>query len=321
MLTKETLDELARFFEPKQVQWKPQTLSGDRTRALATAYVDARDVMNRLDRVVGGEWTFTWEPLASGEVMGVLTVCGVTRSDVGERGSPPLGDTLKAAVSDALKRCAVHFGVARYLYYLPAQWVAYDPERKRLAETPRLPSWATPGSEPKIAEAAGPATAAEEMVAVPVRSEVEPVYEAKPAIRSSVSPLTDRSTARPWDAETTRGMVLKKITKLNDMRDASGGKTGLTAGRLNDLFGGSPPEARDQLRHGLLMYLLGTETTKELTVGQCDALIAWSSDTSTDGDGSTIWLPNGNAVSEAASIVAAYEREHGQAELETGGEA
>jgi len=144
VLSRDILHKLAAPFEPSLVHWKPQALSADKTRALATCYVDARVVMDRLDIVVGGDWSFDWEPLPGGEVKGILTVCGVTRADVGERGSGDFGDTLKAAVSDALKRAAVHFGVARYLYDLPAQWVGYDARRKRLTEIPRLPAWAMP---------------------------------------------------------------------------------------------------------------------------------------------------------------------------------
>ena len=212
MLTKETLDELSRFFEVKQVQWKPQTTNRDKTKALATAYVDARDVMNRLDRVVGGEWQFTWDLMPDGEVRGMLTVCGVTRSDVGERGSPPLGDTLKAAVSDALKRCAVHFGVARYLYYLPAQWVAYDGQRKRLAETPKLPSWAMPGSEPKIAEAAGPATAPEELETPTDGDQHEQEKQGQPPSETNDTTNGDGNKPKPthWiDSVDTQGRPIR----------------------------------------------------------------------------------------------------------------
>ncbi|RTH01947.1 Rad52/22 double-strand break repair protein, partial [Thermus scotoductus] len=49
-----------------------------------------------------------------------LTILGITKEDVGE------GDSLKAAFSDALKRAAVKFGVSRYLYSLPSQWVDLD---------------------------------------------------------------------------------------------------------------------------------------------------------------------------------------------------
>jgi hypothetical protein len=54
------------------------------------------------------------------------------------------GDRLKAAVSAALKRAAVKFGVGRYLYDLPRQWVEYDPQKKQSVRTPTLPAWAVP---------------------------------------------------------------------------------------------------------------------------------------------------------------------------------
>jgi hypothetical protein len=47
-------------------------------------------------------------------------------------------------VSDALKRAAVKWGIGRYLYSLPKQWVDYDPQEQRLASTTTLPSWALP---------------------------------------------------------------------------------------------------------------------------------------------------------------------------------
>ena len=54
------------------------------------------------------------------------------------------GDRLKAAFSDALKRAAVKFGIGRYLYHLPGEWVEYDPSRRQLVRQPRLPDWAQP---------------------------------------------------------------------------------------------------------------------------------------------------------------------------------
>ena len=63
----------------------------------------------------------------------ILTRHGVTREDIGEATEGDLG-TLKAASSDALKRCAVHFGVGRYLYDLPLAWADWD-DQKRAPET------------------------------------------------------------------------------------------------------------------------------------------------------------------------------------------
>jgi hypothetical protein len=69
----------------------------------------------------------------------------ITKMDVGgpseQNGT---GDRVKAAVSDALKRAAVKYGIGRYLYDLPRQWVEYDPQKKQFVRTPALPAWAVP---------------------------------------------------------------------------------------------------------------------------------------------------------------------------------
>jgi len=143
-LDRQILAQLAEPFPSEEIKWKPQATKGD--RALAVAYVDARVVAERLDQVVEGDWSFDWEQASNGCVKGKLTVCGITRCDVGEQGDGPQGKTLKTAVSDALKRSAVLFGLGRYLYHLPAQWVDYDAQHKRLAHTPELPGWAKPGA-------------------------------------------------------------------------------------------------------------------------------------------------------------------------------
>lgn len=143
-LTKDILEQLAAFFPAKNIQWKPQSVRGN--RALAVAYIDARDVMRRLDDVVAGEWEFFWTP--DGEnVRGTLVVCGMTREDVGEQGKGELGKSRKTAVSDALKRCGVHFGIGRYLYYLDAPWLGWDNQDKCFTEVPKLPAWAIPPDE------------------------------------------------------------------------------------------------------------------------------------------------------------------------------
>ena len=69
----------------------------------------------------------------------------ITKMDVGGPSEQPdEGDRRKAAFSDALKRAAVKFGIGRYLYRLPAQWVDYDPQKRQFVRTPKLPPWALP---------------------------------------------------------------------------------------------------------------------------------------------------------------------------------
>ena len=84
------------------------------TRPLA--YIDARAVFARLDEAVGPDnWASDIERLAPGVYVCRLTVCGITRADVGQAGDNE-GEKEKSGVSDAIKRAAVQFGVGAYLY-------------------------------------------------------------------------------------------------------------------------------------------------------------------------------------------------------------
>jgi hypothetical protein len=122
----EALPHLRRPMTPEAVHFKPQSeFPGG---ALVVPYIDARLVYERLNLVVADGWSCTFEPLSealwpepeldrNGQARPVaryvvcrLTVCGVTREDVGEGADP------KAAYSDAIKRAAVPFGIGRFLY-------------------------------------------------------------------------------------------------------------------------------------------------------------------------------------------------------------
>ncbi len=90
-------------------------------------------VVCRLRLRLGGEW--------------------ITKVDVGgESEQKDDGDRRKAAVSDALKRAAVKFGVGRYLYRLPSQWCDYDPQKRQFTRQPSLPASQAPAGK----EAAAP---------------------------------------------------------------------------------------------------------------------------------------------------------------------
>jgi hypothetical protein len=142
---------LAAPFDLSEVRFKPAVVSGN--RALALAYVDARVIQDRLDDVLGvAGWQDDYECLADGSVVCRLRLrlgdTWVTKVDVGGPSEQPDGgDRLKAAFSDALKRAAVKFGVGRYLYRLPSQWVDYDPQKRQFVRLPSLPASALPARE------------------------------------------------------------------------------------------------------------------------------------------------------------------------------
>src|ERR671930_2061796 len=139
---------LAAPFEPGEVKWKAQVVSGN--RALAVAFVDARVIQDRLDDVLGVMgWQDSYECLPDGAVVCRLRIRlgaeWITKEDVGGQSEQPdEGDRRKAAFSDAQKRAAVKFGIGRYLYRLPSQWVDYDPHKKQFAKQPTLPAFARP---------------------------------------------------------------------------------------------------------------------------------------------------------------------------------
>jgi hypothetical protein len=140
--------QLQAPFHAKEVKWKAQTVKGE--RALAVGYVDARLVADRLDDVLGVDgWEDRYTVLADGSVLCHLTIttggAKTTKCDVGSPSEQPdAGDRLKAAFSDAFKRAAVKFGIGRYLYRLPPQWVDYDSTKKQIRQLPQVPAWALP---------------------------------------------------------------------------------------------------------------------------------------------------------------------------------
>ncbi len=132
-------EQLAAPFADEEISFLPRGIAGGKAQALP--YIESRCVMRRLDAVVGpGNWSFDFELLSPDGrmVKGSLTVLGVTHSDAGEASGED--ERLKAAVSDALKRCAVHFGIGRYLHDLPRILVPYDNQRRQFTEQPRYSS-------------------------------------------------------------------------------------------------------------------------------------------------------------------------------------
>jgi hypothetical protein len=123
------LKDLLKEFPRSAISWRAQSVTSEGTKALALAYIDARDVMKRLDEVCGMEgWQCKYSH-ANGK-----TIC-----DIGIQVETPSGtfewiwkadgagdtdiEAEKGAISDAFKRAAVKWGVGRYLYDLDSPWV------------------------------------------------------------------------------------------------------------------------------------------------------------------------------------------------------
>lgn len=136
-------DRLYKPFPPDRVSWRVGSTTGDKSRGLALAYIDARDVMERLDEAVGPLGWQNRYPHANGK-----TVCEIGLKIVDEWiwKADGAGDTdfeaEKGALSDAFKRAAVRWGIGRYLYEIPSPWVAIQQHGKSYSiadsELPKL---------------------------------------------------------------------------------------------------------------------------------------------------------------------------------------
>lgn len=153
-------DLRAKLAAPMDYQYRPGTTTNKRengryppgTKAMMLAFIDARDIMNRLDDAVGlGKWQSQIKQVnPDGSVVVSLglfietddpqyvhTPQWVWQEDVGYRNDPDSdkeSEPLKAAASDGLKRAAVKFGVGRFLYDLPSSWAEIDAYGKPLKQ-------------------------------------------------------------------------------------------------------------------------------------------------------------------------------------------
>lgn len=132
------LSDLRRPFKNSEVDWKVQSTNKDETSALVVAFIDARDVAERLNRVCPGQWSNRHDHIVIADQLQGVTCTINVRGDDGAIsvedvgiGEPLTGDMkpyerdirIKTYWSDAFKRAAVKLGVASSLYDLPQIWL------------------------------------------------------------------------------------------------------------------------------------------------------------------------------------------------------
>lgn len=133
-----SLEALAAPFPDAAISWRVGSTNIDRQTGkprgdkkpsgIALAYIDARDVQNRLDTVCGvANWSDKYVETEKGRIICTLSIRidgewiaksdGAGDSDV---------ESEKGAISDALKRAAVKWGIGRYLYDMESPWVELE---------------------------------------------------------------------------------------------------------------------------------------------------------------------------------------------------
>lgn len=147
------MQKLQAPFPLNDIEFRVGSTNQDKSRGKALAYLTSRAIQARLDEVFGiGGWKSKFEPWKDKGVLCTISVKvdgeWVSKQDAGEDTD---FEEIKGGISSALKRCAVHFGIGRYLYRLEPQWLAIKPSGKShvFVEKPTLPDWALPSEESK----------------------------------------------------------------------------------------------------------------------------------------------------------------------------
>lgn len=137
------LADLKKPFDPERVSWRVGSTTQDKSKGMMLAYVDARDVQDRLDEVCGAE---NWQCRYS--LQDKTTICEIAVK-VGENwvwkadgaGATDV-EAEKGQLSDSFKRAAVKWGIGRYLYDVDSPWVEVEAAgrsvKMKASEKPKL---------------------------------------------------------------------------------------------------------------------------------------------------------------------------------------
>jgi hypothetical protein len=115
---------LPKLKETMPFKWRVQSFSKTSKKATCVAYIDARDVMDRLDTVCAYGWHRSHEEI-KGRIyagVGITLPSGIImwRWDCGTESNT---EAEKGESSDSFKRAAVNTGVGRFLYDLDIKYV------------------------------------------------------------------------------------------------------------------------------------------------------------------------------------------------------
>ena len=130
--------DLTNLKETMPFKWRVQSFSKFKEQGQCVAYVDARDVQNRLDSVCGQQ---NWQDLYY--QVGNMLFCkvGIKVGDEwvwkSDTGSESNIEKEKGYSSDAFKRACVKWGVGRFLYDMKIQYVKAN-EKKTKTNFPHV---------------------------------------------------------------------------------------------------------------------------------------------------------------------------------------
>lgn len=109
-------------------KWRVGNYNKTKTKASCLAYIDARDVMDRLDEVCGiNRWQDDYKEVGGKLIAGIAILCDDEWVWKWDTGSESDIEKEKGQMSDAFKRAAVKWGIGRFLYTMKSPWVDVVP--------------------------------------------------------------------------------------------------------------------------------------------------------------------------------------------------
>lgn len=184
------MEALKAPFSPTLISWRVGATTKAKDKGIALAYLNARDVMERLDEVCSpANWQarypfegccdigikISWPAHNDGTMATAFKMEGEWVWKSNGAGKSDI-EAEKGQFSDAFKRAAVLWGVGRYLYDLPNQWYPIEPKGNSYGFTNEAESqmtqflhgwqtnriWEKPGDRKKFLEAIDNAWAAKD---------------------------------------------------------------------------------------------------------------------------------------------------------------
>jgi hypothetical protein len=152
-------EKLSAQFDPEDLEWRVQSCGkkNDKVWALVMPYVTSRAIMERLDAVCGPQnWKNGFEPGPCGGVVCVISIRvdgawigkwdGADQEEQSEGGQKI--DKVKSALSSAMKRAAVQWGIGRYLYKIQPAFAQVHDQGSEWGKTKdgTVFRWDPPGS-------------------------------------------------------------------------------------------------------------------------------------------------------------------------------
>ena len=140
------LDKLTAPLRTTEIEWRVQSQIKDGQKMIVVPYLTNRTVMERFDAQFGwAGWQNEIKEIESGFLCTITVVLPTGEIVKKTDGASRTGiEPIKGGISDAMKRCAVQFGLGRALYDFPKVFIESTDKY--------IPNWAVPLLDQMVAK-------------------------------------------------------------------------------------------------------------------------------------------------------------------------